>query len=178
MQWIFSFDSYIHWIVRLRCAIFGCHKQILSLHHLIKVSILLLFIVGYQKVANDLWSFILFSQTLFDELDVLILIFSWLMLRRVLLPSFPPPEWDCIHRVSVLSFILSKNLCDLLSLSYRGWHKHKGIQEMINVQVSLCPLLKSEKIDACRYHLIWTVLVNVITRCHKLQMVLNPHFVG
>ena len=178
MQRIFSFDPYVTWLVRLRRSIFGGHKQVLSLHHFIQVCILLLFIVRNQKVANNLWCFVLFSQALFDEFDVLILIFSRLVLGSVFLPSFPPPQWNCIHCVSVLSLIRSKNLSDFLSLSYRRWHKHKGIKEVIDVQVSLSPLLKSEKINSHRYHMIWTVLMTVIVRCHNLQMMFYPHFVG
>jgi hypothetical protein len=70
------------------------------------------------------------------------------MLAGVFLPGLPPSEAQGVHRISMLTLIGRDNVDYLFSFpDWRGY-EHECVQEMVNIQVSLGPDLKSEKVYA------------------------------
>ena len=104
------------------------------------------------------------------------------MLIRVLLPCLPPAEAQSIHGIAMLPLIVREDLNDLFSLSDWRGHQHKGVQQMVKVEVLFRPELEGEKIylSLSVYTLEGGHRLIIRCRCrlyHQLQMMLDPLFI-
>jgi hypothetical protein len=77
----------------------------------------------------------------------------------------------------MLPLVVRENLNDLFSFSNWRWHKHKGIKQVVEVEIFLSPLLESEKVYLImRLTLDTASLITTIGNRghHDLEVVLDP----